>query len=90
MPPDGGFLGNIPVEFIRAARRHLPAATVAHGQSFLWAGAEHGAQGVTELEEHRKIRFTMLVYWLPSFPVAFVHVCLKKTPEFSGVVPFCV
>ena len=56
-PPDGGFLGNIPVEFIRAARRHVPAPTVAHGQSLLWAGAEHGAQGVTELEEHRKNTF---------------------------------
>ena len=50
-PPDGGFLGNIPVEFIQAARRYLPAPTVAHGQSLLWGGPEHGTQGVTELED---------------------------------------
>ena len=32
-PPDGGFLGDIPYEFIQASRPYFPAPTVAHGQS---------------------------------------------------------
>ena len=66
-PPDGGFLGNIPVEFIQAARRHLPAPTVAHGQSPLWGGAEHGTQGVTELEDHSIIIVPIDVFCVVSF-----------------------
>ena len=66
-PPDGGFLGNIPVEFIQAARRHLPAPTVAHGQSLLWGGAEHGTQGVTELEDHSIIIVPIDVFCFASF-----------------------
>ena len=50
-PPDGGYLGRIPVEFIQNARKHNPAPTVAHGQGLLWGGADHGVQGVTELED---------------------------------------
>ena len=50
-PPDGGYLGSIPVEFIQNARKHNPAPTVAHGQGLLWGGADHGVQGVTELED---------------------------------------
>ena len=50
-PPDGGFLGDIPTEYIQRARKYQPAPTIAHGQSLLWSGAETGFQGVTELEE---------------------------------------
>ena len=32
-PPDGGFLGQIPDEFIRRARKYQPAPTVSHGQA---------------------------------------------------------
>ena len=50
-PPEGDFLGSILVEFISNARKHNPAPTVAHGQGLLWGGADHGVQGVTELED---------------------------------------
>ena len=32
---NGGFLGDIPCEFIQASRKYSPAPTVAHGQSQL-------------------------------------------------------
>ena len=47
----GGYLGNIPTEFIRNARKYDPVPTMAHGQGIMWAGAEYGVQGVTELTE---------------------------------------
>ena len=51
-PPSGGFLGDIPSEYIRNARKYMPSPTVAHGQSLLWSDdIETGVQGVTELEE---------------------------------------
>ena len=48
-PPEGGFLGAIPAEFIMAARKYSPAPSMAHGQSLIWGGDEVGLQGVTEL-----------------------------------------
>ena len=50
-PPDGGFLGKIPEEFILNSRKFKPAPTVAHGQSLVWGSPEIGLQGVTELVE---------------------------------------
>ena len=51
-PPDGGFLGDIPVEHIRNARTCAPTPSIAHGQSLLWSDdIETGIQGVTELQE---------------------------------------
>ena len=34
--PDGGYLGDIPAEFIRNARKYEPGPKIAHGQSLLW------------------------------------------------------
>ena len=48
-PPDGGFLGDIPTQFIQKARKYQPAPTIAHGQALMWGGPEQGVQGVTEL-----------------------------------------
>eukprot|EP00972_Heterocapsa_arctica_P018409 2718998-Heterocapsa_arctica.AAC.1 len=53
-PPDGGFLGAIPTEFIQRARRHNPAPDVAHGHALFWGGPEIGIQGVTELVENER------------------------------------
>ena len=49
-PPEGGFLGDIPCEYIKASRKVMPAPNVAHGQSLVWSGPKTGIQGVTELE----------------------------------------
>ena len=49
-PPDGGFLGDIPSEYIQASRKFTPAPNVAHGQSLVWSGPKTGIQGVTELQ----------------------------------------
>ena len=49
-PPDGGFLADIPCEYIQASRKFIPAPNIAHGQSLLWSGPKTGIQGVTELE----------------------------------------
>ena len=45
-PPNGGFLGAIPTEFIQAARKYKPAPTIAHGQALFWSGPANGIQGV--------------------------------------------
>ena len=50
--PDGGFLGDVPWEHIRNARKYSPTPSIAHGQSLLWSDdAETGFQGVTEQKE---------------------------------------
>jgi hypothetical protein len=48
-PPEGGFLGDIPTEYIQTARKYSPLPTVAHGQALMWSGPQTGIQGVTEL-----------------------------------------
>ena len=49
--PDGGYLGDIPTEFIRNARKYDPSPSIAHGQAILWGGGAYGVQGITELVE---------------------------------------
>ena len=58
-PPSGGFLGNIPAEFIANARKYNPKITISHGQSLLWGGPQNkewALHGVTELEESERCR----------------------------------
>ena len=50
-PPEGGFLGDIPFEYIRNSRQYMPAPSISHGQSLVWSGPETGIQGVTELQK---------------------------------------
>ena len=50
-PPEGGFLGDIPCEYIAASRQFVPAPNIAHGQSLVWSGPRTGIQGVTDLEK---------------------------------------
>ena len=49
-PPEGGFLGDIPFEYIQNSRQYAPSPSISHGQSLLWSGPDTGVQGVTELE----------------------------------------
>ena len=50
-PPEGGFLGDIPFEFIRNSRHYMPSPSVSHGQSLLWNTVKKsGVAGVTELQ----------------------------------------
>ena len=51
LPPDGGFLGDVPCEYIQASRKDVPNASIAHGQSLMWSGKDTGIQGVTELHQ---------------------------------------
>ena len=46
-PPDGGLPENIHYEYIAAARRYVPSATLARGQGSLWSLPATGMQGVT-------------------------------------------
>ena len=58
-PPSGGYLGNIPAEFIANARKHDPKVTISHGQSMLWGGPHNNSwafHGITELEESERCR----------------------------------
>ena len=48
-PPEGGFLGDIPFEYIQNSRQYAPSPSIAHGQSLVWSGPDTGVQGVTEL-----------------------------------------
>ena len=50
-PPEGGFLGDLPTEYIQNAREYTPAPNIAHGKSLLWSGPETGVQGVTKFNE---------------------------------------
>ena len=55
----GGFLGNIPAEFIANSRKYNPKVTISHGQSLLWGGIENKAwafHGISELEESERCR----------------------------------
>ena len=36
-PPDGGFLGDIPIEYLRNARKYATTPSIAHRQSLLWS-----------------------------------------------------
>ena len=53
-PPDGGFLGAIPTEYIARGRKYTPAPTIAHGQALFWAGGNVGLHGVSELTECKR------------------------------------
>ena len=50
-PPNGGFLADIPFDFLRRGRKYDPEPDVAHGQSIFWRRGEGSVQGVTELTE---------------------------------------
>ena len=50
-PPEGGFLGGMPYDYIMSARKYAPAPTISHGQSLIWGDAALGLQGVLELHE---------------------------------------
>ena len=60
-PPEGGFLGDIPCEYIAASRKYSPAPNIAHGQSLVWSGPKTGFQGVTELEVCERTKDTWLM-----------------------------
>ncbi len=70
-PPSGGFVGNIPAEYIANARKYTPAATISHGQSLLWGGPENkdwAFHGVTELVESERCRKDQ---WLQEVQLEF-------------------
>ena len=50
-PPEGGFLGAIPHDYIIAARKYAPAPTICHGQALIWGDAAVGLHGILELTE---------------------------------------
>ena len=50
-PPEGGFLGDLPFEYIQNSRLYAPSPSIAHGQSLMWSGPTTGVQGVTELQD---------------------------------------
>ena len=72
-PPDGGFLGGIPAQFIQAGRKFKAAPTVAHGQALFWSGPENGMQGVTELVECERTDDE----WLQEVQNEFRNGCLN-------------
>ena len=73
-PPDGGFLGSIPTEFIKASRKYQAAPTIAHGQALFWSGPENGIQGVSELVEVERCKDE----WLREVQQEFRNGCLSK------------
>jgi hypothetical protein len=48
-PPDGGFLGDIPIVFLQRGRKYQAGLAIAQGQALVWSGGAGGMQGVTEL-----------------------------------------
>ena len=58
-PPQGAFLGRVPTEWLREARKYTQRPTAAGGQSLLWAGPQQkqfAFHGVTELEESERCK----------------------------------
>ena len=74
-PPEGGFLGDIPCEYIKASRLFTPAPNIAHGQSLMWSGPRTGIQGVTELEICERTQDEWLKYVQHEFRIG------KLSPE---------
>ena len=61
-PPSGGFLGNIPAEWIKDVRKYVPKASISHGQSLLWGGPDQrlwAFHGLIDLEESERCRESM-------------------------------
>jgi hypothetical protein len=50
-PPSGGFLAEIPVQYMRLVEKFDPKPDVAHGQAIFWHRGQGSVQGVTELTE---------------------------------------
>jgi hypothetical protein len=50
-PPSGGFLAEIPVQYMQHAKKFDPKPDVAHGQAIFWHRGQGSVQGVTELTE---------------------------------------
>ena len=50
-PPSGGFLAEIPVQYMQRAKKFDPKPDVAHGQAIFWHRGQGAVQGVTELTE---------------------------------------
>ena len=73
-PPEGCFLGGIPTEFIKRARKYQPAPTVTHGQALFWGGADVGIQGVTELTEVERCKDL----WLLDLKKQLRYGCLSE------------
>ena len=83
-PPDGGYLGDIPFEFIAGARRYRPSPTVSHGQALFWGGREGGMQGITELDECERCKDL----WLREVQEQFrEETSAKTTTLFCTVSP---
>ena len=74
-PPEGGYLGSIPAEYILKSRKYKPAPTISHGQALMWSGLEGGLQGVTELTECERC----LDSWLIEVQEEFRNGCLTDT-----------
>ena len=74
-PPDGGFIGAIPVDFIQRGRMFQPAANIAHGQALVWGGPEGGIQGATELVEAERCKDDA---WLLELQDEIREGCLSK------------
>lgn len=82
-PADGGFLGDIPYEYIENSRRYAPAPSISHGQSLVWSDRESGAgiHGVTELTECERTKDKWLKHVQDEFRIgklfadrhAFLH-----------------
>ena len=79
--PDGGIIGDIPVEYIRNARKCVPTPSIAHGQSLLWSDdIEAGIQGVAELQECERSKDV----WLRSVQESFR--CGRLTEETHALL----
>ena len=86
-PPDGGFLGDIPQEYIENSRKFLPGPCISHGQSLVWSGPTTGIQGVTELEVCERTRDEWLRCVQNEFRIGQLHF---ETHAFYMACQLCV
>ena len=60
-PPKGGFLADIPTEYILKGRKYDPKPDIAHGQAIFWGAGTGSVQGITELTECVRTEDTWLL-----------------------------
>ena len=73
-PPKGGFIADIPTEYLRRAKRYDPKPDAAHGQSVFWHRSKGCVRGMTELTECVRTEDP----WLLEVQNEMRHGCLSE------------
>ena len=74
-PPKGGCLANLPIDFIKRARKYDAKPDSTHGEQLFWGSRDHAVQGVTELTVSMRTEDP----WLYEVQEEMRNGCLSET-----------